>query len=167
MAGSQSLPPLPWHGGCQCGHVRYTLTDFPLTLYACHCTECQKQSASMHGLSLLSRRNALELTGDLKIWVRQTDSGNTTNCHFCPQCGTRVFHQGTHRKDPEAVVSIKGGSLDNIRLLEPVGHIWLKSAQAGFRADPQALRFEGQPESYEPLHQAFASRYRQAMPDDG
>ncbi|MCO5133069.1 MAG: GFA family protein [Phyllobacteriaceae bacterium] len=159
MTNLQTLPPLPWHGGCQCGQERYKLTAWPLTLYACHCTECQKQSASMHGLPMLVPRNALEFTGNMKIWSRPTDSGNTTNCHFCPECGTRLYHHGTHRQEPEAVVSVKGGSLDHIRLLEPVGHIWLKSAQAGFRADPAAMCFEGQPESYEPLHQAFARRY--------
>jgi len=36
----------------------------------------------------------------------------------------------------------------------------LKSSQAGFRGDPSAIRFEGQPESYQPLYDAFTRRYR-------
>lgn len=153
------LPPLPWTGGCQCGQLRYQLDEAPLTLYACHCTECQKQSASMHGLSLLVRFNALRINGELAKWTRPTDSGNTTDCHFCPRCGTRLYHRGTHRREENAVVSVKGGSLDIARLLEPVGHIWLASRQAGFRHDPRTLQYDRQPDGYDELIRAFAARY--------
>ena len=37
---------LPLTGGCQCKGVRYQITAEPLTVYVCHCTECQCQSAS-------------------------------------------------------------------------------------------------------------------------
>jgi len=43
-------------GGCQCGHVRYRLNGPPLTLCACHCRDCQKQSASAFGMSLWVRQ---------------------------------------------------------------------------------------------------------------
>ena len=39
-------------GGCQCGAVRYAISAAPLRLIACHCRECQKQSASAFGMSL-------------------------------------------------------------------------------------------------------------------
>lgn len=160
MPATVELPPLPWHGGCQCGQVRYTLRQAPLTLYCCHCTECQKQAASMHGMSMLVRLDALSITGNMKSWLRATDSGHTTSCNFCPDCGTRLYHQGTHRKEPDAIVSLKGGSLEYIGLIEPVGHIWLKSRQAGFRCDPQTLQYHGQPDDYGPLCDAFSQRYR-------
>lgn len=155
---SATLPALPWHGSCQCGAISYVLHEYPQTFYCCHCTECQKQASSMHGESVIVRRDAIEITGETKTWTRPTDSGNTTICHFCPECGTRIFHQGTHRTGPEATISLKGGTLEPIGLLEPVGHIWLKSAQKGFRADPAALKYDRQPETYDELCEAFVAR---------
>jgi len=52
----------PYTGGCVCGATRYRLTAEPLTLYACHCTDCQKRSGSAFGLSMWVHRGALELT---------------------------------------------------------------------------------------------------------
>jgi len=43
MSEPKMKVPLPLRGGCQCGAVRYEATTIPLTLYTCHCTECQRQ----------------------------------------------------------------------------------------------------------------------------
>ena len=43
------------NGGCQCGKIRYRLIAEPLMLYICHCSDCQKQSASAFGMSLRMR----------------------------------------------------------------------------------------------------------------
>lgn len=49
-------------GGCQCGAIRYELSQGPLQLYVCHCTECRKQSASAFGVSFIVPQAALHLT---------------------------------------------------------------------------------------------------------
>jgi hypothetical protein len=36
-------------GGCQCGAIRYEIASFPLLLYTCHCTDCQRQTGSAFG----------------------------------------------------------------------------------------------------------------------
>jgi len=33
-------------GGCQCGAIRYEIMSFPLLLYTCNCTDCQRQTGS-------------------------------------------------------------------------------------------------------------------------
>jgi len=35
---------LPLAGGCSCGAVRYAVSQPPLMVYNCHCTNCQKVS---------------------------------------------------------------------------------------------------------------------------
>ena len=40
-------------GGCQCGSIRYRIKQEANMLYACHCRDCQKQSGSAFGLSLI------------------------------------------------------------------------------------------------------------------
>ena len=44
--------PAPYTGGCLCGEIRYRLSAEPLVLYACHCTDCQRQSATAFNLSM-------------------------------------------------------------------------------------------------------------------
>jgi len=39
-------------GSCQCGHCRYLVRRPSLTLFACHCRECLKQSGSAFGMAL-------------------------------------------------------------------------------------------------------------------
>jgi hypothetical protein len=37
---------LPRTGGCQCGKLRYEITDEPQLIYTCHCTECKRTTSS-------------------------------------------------------------------------------------------------------------------------
>ncbi len=115
-----------WAGGCQCGAVRYVLTRESIAVYACHCRECQKQSASAFGLSLPFARAELELTGALAAYRRPTDSGSFTTGSFCPKCGVRLFHVSD--RDPSRG-TLKAGTLDDTSGLEPRFHIWTSRKQ--------------------------------------
>ena len=66
--------PAPYTGGCQCGSVRYVVTMEPIRLLACHCKECQRQSASAFGMSMLVKKVSLTVTGvakQLRAWAVQ------------------------------------------------------------------------------------------------
>ena len=116
---------LPLDGGCQCRNIRYQITATPETLYACHCTDCQKQSSSAFGLSLWVARENFKLSnGNLKFWYTQGENGGTKECAFCPECGCRIYHAF----GADESLSIKAGSLDDVSWLEPVAHIWTKSS---------------------------------------
>ena len=56
--------PAPYSGGCQCGQVRYDLTGEPLHLIACHCSECQNQSGSAFGMSMIVKMDDLKITAE-------------------------------------------------------------------------------------------------------
>jgi hypothetical protein len=36
----------PQTGGCQCGAVRYEISEAPQLVYTCHCNECQRLTGS-------------------------------------------------------------------------------------------------------------------------
>jgi hypothetical protein len=51
----------PYFGQCLCGALRFRITAEPLTMYACHCVDCQRRTGAAFALSMLVRRSALEL----------------------------------------------------------------------------------------------------------
>jgi hypothetical protein len=140
-------PKFPLAGGCQCGAVRYRLRAAPLPAIICHCTECQKQTASAFGMTLPVLRRDLELlSGDLKEWRRPTDSGREQACFFCPACGTRLYHSSSLGAD---YWHLKPGTLDDTSWLAPAAQVWTRSAQPWLRlagglpstpAQPEDLR---------------------------
>ena len=131
-------------GGCQCGAVRYEVPDAPHALFACHCLECRKQSASAFGISYIVRRNDLRLTrGRPSSWVRSADSGNRLRCWFCPDCGSRLFHESEPSGDDWA--SVKGGSLDEPVDFAKAVHIWTARKVPGFVIPPGAEQYPGEP----------------------
>ena len=134
----------PREGGCQCGAVRYRVEGEPLSLGVCHCTECQRQSGSAFGMSLILPKGALRLlSGEPKTFTRACDSGGSLDCVFCPKCGTRIYHEGSF---DEFAVSLKPGTLDDRSWLAPGLHIWTKSRQTWFRIPDGVRCFDAEPE---------------------
>jgi hypothetical protein len=130
-------------GGCQCGAVRYAIAAEPLALYVCHCRECQKQSASAFGISLLVPRDAFRVEqGEVRIWSRPTDSGRTLDCVFCGTCGSRVWHAGPG----SATITVKGGSLDKPADLSAAVHIWTSRRLPGVVVPEGAVCFATEPD---------------------
>ena len=143
-------------GGCQCGQVRYELSAKPITLYACHCRDCQKQSASAFGMSMPVPREALViLKGQPKQWRRSSNSGREVICFFCGNCGTRLFHNPS--RNPK-ITNIKPGTLDDTSWLSPAGHLWTGSAQGWVTISGQALCYEAQPQDFTALIEKFSEQ---------
>ncbi len=136
-------------GGCQCGAIRYRLLASPAALYACHCRDCQKQSSSAFGMSMWMKSDEIEFSGaDPKIYATRGDSGNAKNCAFCPECGTRLYHQFP----PGELLSVKAGTLDDTTDLQPTCHIWTRRAQPWLKpALSEVPIVEGEPVSDEYL----------------
>jgi hypothetical protein len=113
-------------GGCQCGRVRYRVVGDPIALVACHCKECQRQSGSAFGMSLIVPQASFTVAGELKMFERRADSGRTLRCFFCPECGTRIYHQPGYAA---GVVNVKAGTLDDTASLGPQLHTWVDAKQ--------------------------------------
>lgn len=119
---------------CQCGTVTFPASlPKPLAVYICHCTECQKQSASAFGITAMFPAEGMwplpeKIQPFLGKWVRATDSGNTLECYFCKCCGVRVLHRpilpdGTAK----TMLSVKGGCVEGLTL-EGAKHVYVRSA---------------------------------------
>jgi hypothetical protein len=141
-------------GGCQCGAVRYALSAEPSGIYVCHCTECQRQSASAFGMAMPVPEVALTVTtGAPKAWRRTAESGHVITSFFCGDCGVRVFTRSTRLP---GTLFVKCGTLDDTRRLLPVAHFWTRSAQPWLRIPPGDLAYETNP----PDFAAIAERWQ-------
>ncbi len=131
-------------GRCQCGNIRYECPNQPQELYVCHCTECHHQSASAFGISYIVPRTNFELKkGEPYFWTRDTDSGKKLECAFCPNCGSRLWHQYSPMSE---MVSIKGGSLDKFVDISNAVHIWTSHKLPGVTIPENAKQFPTEPE---------------------
>ncbi len=114
-------------GGCQCGELRYEVVGTPRKLVVCHCTDCQRQSGSAFGMTLVVNEADFRLTkGEVKTFASKSAIGRAKLGAFCPQCGTRIYHKPEWRP---GAVSVKPGTLDDTSGLRPDMHIWTRSRQ--------------------------------------
>lgn len=133
----------PIEGGCQCGKIRYRVTAEPLAVVACHCTECQRQTGSAFGISMVLPREAFELvTGEPRSFSRGADSGGTVECTFCGDCGTRIHHMPSKLTK---TLNLKPGTLDDTSWLNPTLHVWVSSKQPWVPIPDGVPRFDRNP----------------------
>ncbi|HLG81745.1 MAG TPA: GFA family protein [Bradyrhizobium sp.] len=101
------------------------MTAEPIRTVACHCKECQRQSGSAFGMSMIVPESLL-VAGTTKRFTRIADSGNQNTGVFCPECGVRLYQIPQYIKD---VLVLKPGTLDDTSWVRPSHFVWMKSAQ--------------------------------------
>jgi hypothetical protein len=148
------LPEFPVEGGCLCGAVRYRLTAPPLSVYNCHCRDCQRTSGAANEMSMPVRRETLEhLSGELVGYDKTADSGRTVRQLRCARCGTKVWNEPLASP---ALLIVKPGTLDDPSWAVPVGNIWTESRVPWIAIDETLVNFPGQPPDRQPLYDAWA-----------
>ena len=141
-----------FEGGCQCGAVRYVVSADRLVAYACHCFECQKQSASAFGISVPLPSESVRIEGSMVMHRRPTDLGTHTDCWFRETCGVSLYHQSTGETE---WMTIKGGTFDHSNLLILVGHIWVKRKQPWLQLPPDMPVHNTQPDDLNAWRQSL------------
>ncbi|WP_118137433.1 GFA family protein [Oceanicella sp. SM1341] len=156
MTDSPPVPDTPATitGGCQCGAVRYTIGGAPLGMARCHCTACQAQSASAFGLSLFVPTEGFTLTGETAFFEAKADSGRVKHYHFCPSCGTRIYHINAGGAPS---IAVKGGTLDAGHGFRPAADLFTARRLPWVAPIPGALDFPLQPPDMNAVFDAFAT----------
>jgi hypothetical protein len=61
---------------CQCGKIRYEITEEPQLVYTCHCVDCQRLTSSAFSMGIVIPDEAFRLLGvELRRLQRTADSG--------------------------------------------------------------------------------------------
>ncbi|MGR6469094.1 GFA family protein [Rhizobium sp. PAMB 3182] len=94
-------------GGCRCGALRFKVHGRPMITMACHCTGCQRMTASAFSLSSLHAGDTFEITagepviGGMRGEIRH---------YFCPNCMSWVY---TKFEPTDQFVNIRATMLDD------------------------------------------------------
>lgn len=111
-AGSAGGSSIIRAGRCACGKVTFTVSDAPLRVGICHCTDCRKESGSAFMTFAIWPRHAFQSSGEVKYFRGRG---------FCPACGSRMFTL------EEEEAEIRAGAFDMAPTdLAPTYELWIK-----------------------------------------
>ncbi len=95
-------------GGCQCGNVRYKVSNEPVYSALCHCADCRASSGAPAVAWMAFKQEYLDVeSGDLSTY----EGKNGSFRQFCPNCGTGLFFRNENTLP--GLVDIQSSTLDN------------------------------------------------------
>ena len=109
-------------GGCQCGAVRYRVTEPLGRAGICHCRMCQRAAGNVFAPLVTAR--GVEWQGTPGRWA----SSNIAERGFCARCGTPLFLRNLDAGEDEFELMI--GTLDDPGLAPPDHHYGIESRVA-------------------------------------
>jgi len=110
-------------GGFTCRHVRYRLNGRPLIVHACHCTWCQRETGTAHGLNALYEAERVEhIAAEPEIIVTPSVSGKGQRIARCPNCKVALW--SNYPQAGSAVRFVRVGTMDDPGAYPPDIHIF-------------------------------------------
>lgn len=137
-------------GGCRCGRVRLRISRNPILTMACHCSGCQRMTASAFSLSAAIPTEGFTVTdGDPAIGGLH----GATRHYFCPFCMSWMYTQ------PEGMdwfVNVRSTMLDDRRWSMPFIETWTKE-KLPWATTPAVQSYETLPDfdAYEMIVQEY------------
>ncbi len=119
-------PSLPLTGGCNCGAVRFEITERPMGAIYCHCTRCQRRTGTaVAATARVAPGTVRVLCGADRIgaWA----PGDGLEKEFCQDCGSALF-----ARDPDSgeVAGVRMGAFDADPGVRPGAHQYVAYAAA-------------------------------------
>ena len=131
-------------GSCHCGRIRFEAEVDPETVVICHCTDCQTLSGTTFRTVVPTKQGTFKLlSGEIKIYEKVAESGNTREQTFCPNCGTPIYSAPVGPENK--VVSLRVGAIRQRDRLIPSDQFWARSAQCWLKDLPTVPAREKQP----------------------
>lgn len=143
---------LPWEGHCRCGRVSLRISAPPIMTMACHCTGCQRMTASAFSLTVMVPAQGFEVEGDVVVGGLHGASKHM----FCSHCLTWMF---TRPEGMDELVNVRATMLDDRSWFEPFIETFT-SEKLPWASTPARHSFATFPEmsQYEGLMGDFAAR---------
>ena len=127
-------------GACGCGAVTYRLTDGPMFVHCCHCSECQKQTGSAYVLNAIIEADRVEVSGPTTTHLLPTPSGKGQRITRCQDCGVALFSSYLIREGKLTYVRV--GTLNDPSQCPPDVQIFTSSKLPWVPLNPDIPAFE-------------------------
>ena len=96
-------------GGCNCGAVRFEITEPLFGARYCHCTRCQRRTGTAASAQArIDGRTFRLLRGSDLVKAWRHPDGGFEKC-FCGECGAHLF---SRNPDDPAEMSVRMGAFD-------------------------------------------------------
>jgi hypothetical protein len=98
----------PLTGGCNCGAVRFEVTEPLVYAYYCHCTRCQRRTgsgAAPGAIPVPGSFRVLQGEDALQAW----NAGDGFDKVFCSKCGSHLFARSPENSE---LVALRLGAFD-------------------------------------------------------
>ena len=141
-----------YEGGCECGLVRYRLTDEPIFVNCCHCRQCQKITGSAFAINGLIEDDRLEV-----LQGHQTMAPKNGQVR-CSHCDTLLW--GAHRRFGDKVQFVRLGTLDESEKIKPDAHFFVRSKHPWVEIPAGVVQFQTIPGKNDPPLMSAASAAR-------
>jgi len=133
---------LPLTGGCNCGAVRYEISEPPLAAGYCHCTRCQRRSGAAASPSAAVKPGTFRIVSG-EDQIRRWNAGDGSDKAFCVTCGSALFAQVP---DVPERIFVRMGSFDGDPGVRPSVRAHVASAAVWEPIPDDGLtRFAGPP----------------------
>ena len=112
---------------CRCGQLRATVTGEPVRVSVCHCLNCKKRSGAAFAVQARWPADQVTVEGRSSTYEMVAESGNRGIFHFCPDCGSDVYHRNggpSVQAKLAGLVAIPLGAFDDPFAFTPAFSVW-------------------------------------------
>ena len=124
---------------CLCRAETYKSKTAPLRTFNCHCEDCRKCSGAPYLTNIFVKEATLDIQGNLKSYVHQSESGNRTTKKFCEKSGCQMFSFNEGRP---GLVRIHAGKVSELEMVKPQGDAWVSKTIPSIKMDETLNQFE-------------------------
>jgi hypothetical protein len=128
-------------GRCLCGQVSYEISGDLIATAVCHCDHCQRQGGSAFSVNLVAHQSQLTLNGVLNTYEETGERGDAVYVRrrFCGACGSPIVSE---LAQPEGIIAVKAGTLDDKSGVSPTLEAWCVDRQPWVSLPPMAVSLE-------------------------
>ncbi len=114
-------------GSCHCKNITYKAKVDSEKVVICHCDDCQKLSGTAFRTIVFCQESDFTLlSGEPKIYLKTSESGNKREQAFCAECGSPIY--ATSIDSGPRVLGLRLGSVEQRAEFVPKKQIWFQSS---------------------------------------
>jgi hypothetical protein len=124
LLASLPVPEVPLTGGCNCGAVRFEISESLRGAGYCHCTRCKRRTGTAAAPSAAVKPGTFRIVSG-EDQIRRWNAGDGNDKAFCGTCGSALFSQNPDNRE---IMFLRMGSFDGDPGVRPRGRVHVASA---------------------------------------